>query len=401
MRVLLVATKVPWPPIDGGRLLLYDTLQALAAAGHELTLVAPTLGSDPAEAAGELRPFCRLEPAAAKLRPRLADAVRAQVLRRPWTIVRHRLPAVRRRVAELLGSESYDLVHAEQVQALANAVGIAGAPPVVWRAQNVESDLWRATARQASWRRLLFLLEARRLARFETAAVRGAAATVALTAEDAGRLAALSGCPEKVHRVAAPFPEELPAGERQLEGAPPVVLFGSGGWLPNRRGARWFVDQVWPRVSEAVAGAVLHVFGTDLAVDRPGVRVHPPPSDSRDAFPAGAILVVPLAIASGVRMKILEAWARGTPVVATPAAARGLGAEPGRELAVAETAEDFARSVRELAEAPELAASRTACGRALLRREHAFDRIATRLSEIYACAAHPTGGGDGRAQLTQ
>lgn len=392
MKILCVATKIPWPPVDGGRLLLYNTLQALAAAGHRLTLVAPTLGGDGAAATAELRPLCRLQPVPAQLRPRAVDAVRAQVLRQPWTVVRHRLPAVRRRVIELLRDEPFDVIHAEQVQALGSVTGITAAPPVVWRAQNVESDLWRATARQASWQRPLFALEARRLARFEGEAVRRAAATIALTAEDAARLAMLSGEPDKIRRVAAPFAAELRAADRELEGSPAVVLLGSGGWLPNRRGARWFLDEVWPRVRDALDGAVLHVFGTDLARDRPAVRVHPPPEDSRDAFPRGAILAVPLAIASGVRMKILESWARGVPVVATPAAARGLGAEPGRELAVAETAADFVKAIRELAGSSELVASRTIVGRALLSREHAFDRVAVRLTEIYdaALSGHPS-----------
>ncbi|MEE8524536.1 MAG: glycosyltransferase family 4 protein [Thermoanaerobaculia bacterium] len=390
MRILCVATKIPWPPADGGRLLLYNTLRALASAGHRLTLVAPTLGDGVAAATEELRPFCRLQPVKARLRPRLADAARAQVRRRPWTVVRHRLPAVRRRVAELLHGETFDLIHAEQVQALGSIAGLDNGPPVVWRAQNVESDLWRAMSRQASWRRPLFELEARRLARWEGEAVRRAAATVALTAEDAARLATLSGEADKIHRVAAPFAAELPSADRDLPGSPAVVLLGSGGWLPNRRGTGWFLDQVWPRVDAALDGAVLHLFGTDLAADRPTVRVHPPPADSREAFPPGAILVVPLAIASGVRMKILEAWARGVPVVATPAAARGLGAEPGRELAVAETAEDFVKAIREIGEEPELAASRTAAGRDLLRREHAFDRVAVRLAEVYTATGAST-----------
>ncbi len=383
MKILAIATKMPWPPVDGGRLLLWNTVQALADAGHELTLVAPTLGGD-AEAAREaLRPSCQLQPVSTYLRPRPLDLLRAQILRRPWTVARHRLPAVRQRVAELVQEQSFDLIHAEQVQALGNVEGLDDLPPVVWRAQNVESDLWRATAREASWQRPLLKLEAERLARWEAAAVRWTEATIALTAEDAGRLGSLASTPEKIHRVTAPFVAELPAAVHELEGSPPVVLLGSGGWLPNRRGARWFVDEVWPQVLHAVDGAVLNVFGADLAEERSTIRIHPPPADSREAFPPGAVLVVPLAIASGVRMKILEAWARGTPVVATPAAAAGLDAESGKQLVIAETPEDFVREIRALTEQPELAASRTEAGRDLLRREHDFERVAVRLGDVY------------------
>ena len=50
MRILWVATKSPWPPVDGGRLLLWETLGALAAAGHDVTLVAPAPPAGLAEA---------------------------------------------------------------------------------------------------------------------------------------------------------------------------------------------------------------------------------------------------------------------------------------------------------------------------------------------------------------
>ena len=388
MKILWIATKIPWPPVDGGRLLLWNTLRALAAAGCDLTLVAPTLGGGAAaaEAAEELSPFCRLEPVPAALRPTWVDALDAQLRQRPWTLVRHTLPAMRRRVAEILAAERFDVIQAEQVQALGSLATLpAGGPPVVWRAQNVESDLWHATADRLLWRRPLFRLEARRLALWEGAAVRRAAATVALTDEDRERLAALSAAPDKLHRVAAPFEAELPAAGTALPGAPAVVLFGSGGWLPNRRGTRWFIDEVWPLVRDELAGAELHCFG-----ERPpggAVTCHPPPESSRQAFAPGSVLAVPLEIASGVRMKILEAWARGVPVVATTAAARGLEAEPGRELLVAESAADFAAALRQLGERPALRRALVDAGRDLLRREHAFDLVARRLGRLYASLA--------------
>jgi len=84
-----------------------------------------------------------------------------------------------------------------------------------------------------------------------------------------------------------------------------------------------------------------------------------------------------------VRMKILEAWARGVPVVATPAAARGLGAEPGRELQVAADPGSFARALRELHHHPDRRTRQVAAGRDLLRREHDPRHVAERLLELY------------------
>ena len=384
MRILWVATKAPWPPVDGGRLLLYETLRALRSAGHQLTVVAPLAGqaAKRERITAQLRPLCRAEWVDARPRPLVLDVARAQLRRAPLTIVRHALPALRRRVEALLRAGAFDVVQAEQVQAL-EATAAAGETrvPLVLRAQNVESDLWAQTAQQAGLGGWPLRWEARRLAAWEGAAVRRCAATFTLTAEDGERLAALSGAGEKIYPVPAPFESELPAASEPLPGAPAIVLFGSRGWRPNASGASWFLRRAWPRVRQALPEAVLHVFGDGRLAE--GAVHHPSPSESRSAYPPGSILVVPLRIASGVRIKILEAWARGVPVVATPQAARGLDAEDGRHLLLAVDGAGFAAALKRLAREPGLGAALVESGRRRLRRRHTPSRIAERLETLY------------------
>jgi hypothetical protein len=384
VNVLVVATKAPWPPIDGGRVLLLETLRALAEAGCRLTLAAPV---DPAafdlrQVARELSPWCvpRLIPAAplppvvAKLRSRGA----------PLSIARHALAAVRREVERLLAAERFDLVHAEQLQALSQAEpAFALGVPVVLRAQNVESDLWAAAGERGSGLRgLLLRREAKRLTAWEGRAVRRSAATLALTAEDADRLRELAGGGARVEIVRAPFPE-LPPGTGRLAGEPPVVVFGSRGWLPNEESVSWFLGEVWPAVRTAVPGAVLHLFGAAEGSETAGVVPHPSPSDSAEVYAPGSILAVPLRFASGVRIKILEAWARGVPVVATPGAVAGLEARDGTEALIARSPGDLAAAIARLHREPALATSLVEEGRRALRERHEPRVVARRQIEAY------------------
>jgi len=177
-------------------------------------------------------------------------------------------------------------------------------------------------------------------------------------------------------------------GSEPLPGAPAVVLLGGSSWPPNRDAARWFVRRVWLAVLERSPAATLHCFGGPVASDETSIRSHPAPADSARAFPAGAILAVPLRIASGVRMKILEAWARGVPVVATPQAA-GLGVEDGRQLLVAEDARGFAAACARLAAEPDLAPRLTEEGRGLLAAAHRPESVAEKLLAVYRRAASP------------
>ncbi len=413
MRLLVVATKAPWPPIDGGRLLLLRTLEGLAAAGVRATLVAPL---DPRRHALEsvaaaLAPWCEPQLVLARPAGAASTLLRSAGHRQPLTISRHTLPPVRRRVEGLLAARRFDVIHAEQLQALPQALAPARAVhrPVVLRAQNVESALWAAAPGRP------LALEARRLAAWEGRAVAGVDATAALTAIDAAalrRLAAAAGSPRaRVVEVPAPFAAELPPGPPGLAGKPAVAVLGSLGWRPNEDAVAWFTGEIWPAVRSALPAAELHVFGVARgaaaepappgggggprsagpagAVDKGrdaerGITWHAAPADSAAAFACGSIHVVPLRFGSGVRMKVLEAWARGVPVVATPEGAAGLEAVDGVELLVARDAAGFAAACRRLCEEPGLAAALAAGGRAALRRRHDPATVARRLLELYA-----------------
>jgi glycosyltransferase involved in cell wall biosynthesis len=369
------------------------------------------------EVAAELGRWC--EPRLVPARPagRLASALRALGRDAPLSIVRHSLAAVRREVERLVARDRIDLLHAEQLQALPQAApGRRRGLPVVLRAQNVESDLWAA----AGSGRLL-AAEARRLAAWEGRAVAAADLTLAVSAADAERLARLAapggggearvrgagpagvavevgsgpGGP-RVEVLPPPFPERLEPPGAALPGAPAVVLLGSAGWPPNRDAAAWFLAEVWPSVRRALPAARLHIFGGAEAAppggsDRgdggdggeEGIHRHPPPGDSAIAFARGSIHAVPLRFGSGVRMKVLEAWARGVPVAATPEAVAGLAPEDGREVLVAHGAADFAAAISRLHHEPALAETLVEGGRRALRQRHDPGQAARRLLAAY------------------
>lgn len=384
MRLLWIATKAPAPPTDGGRLVALLTVQALVETGLDVTLVAPVdTGVPTRKIEDALAPLCRLRLVPVTRRHPVSAALRSLRGRRPYTIASHLFPAVRTEVARLIASEHFDAVHVEQVQAFEHAEpAVQAAIPLVLRAQNVESDLWRATAPLHPWAGPWLAREARRLARYEGEAVRRAGTAVALTKRDADRLRELAGPEANVVAIPPPFPSELPPSDRELPGRPPLVLLGSGGWLPNRDATRWFLGEVWPEVRARVSGAVLHLFGA--AGERPGdlplgIVPHPSPQDSREAFARNAILIVPLRIASGIRMKILEAWARGVPVIATPEAAAGLEAEDGRELILARSGAEVGAAAAQLAADPSRRARLVAHGRQALETRHGAETIASLL----------------------
>jgi hypothetical protein len=372
---------------------MWHTLQEMSGCGHKITLVSPTSNGDPPteDDLDHLEKICRVRLVKTKPRGLWTSLVISRLARRPASVVRHFASQVQRAVADELEHNVYDILHAEQVQALQNVPrGIRGLP-IVLRCQNVESKLWemfgnlgRGVSAAARW-------EARMMRRYEAAALRRATRAIALTQYDQQDLCELSGLPaDAIHTVSAPFPAQLPAGENSLQGEPSLVHM-DGSWWPIRDSTDWFTTKVWPEVRSELPHAVFHCFGDQQPSNAiEGYVRHPAPSDSAEVFARNAILVVPLRIASGLRMKILESWSRGVPVVATPEAARGLETHDGQNLLLASTPNDFASAVRKIFETVDLKKQLVEEGRDTLRRHHNPQAVTDSLIREYRSVTDPS-----------
>jgi glycosyltransferase involved in cell wall biosynthesis len=162
------------------------------------------------------------------------------------------------------------------------------------------------------------------------------------------------------------------------------VLLLDSHWLPNRDGIDWFLDRIWPEIRRRIPQAVVHVFGdrSGGAISS-GIEFHPAPPTSRDVFAPNGILVVPLRIASGVRMKILEAWSRGVPVVATPEACKGLEINDGDGVLIATSPAEYGDAVDALHSQPEMRRHQIERGRRVLAERHDPIRVAHQLDALY------------------
>ena len=390
LRILVVATKLPYPPVDGGRLLLWESARALAERGHRLTLVAP--GAAPAPDLAH-QPFERIHTVAARRVGVPRAVLNSAVTGRPVAIERHADDRVRRQVDALLARQPFDLVHVEQVHAMSNLPADRAGIPTVMRCQNAESELWAMLARARPYLRAVASWQARQMRRFESHAVRSVELAMAISREDRATLADAAGItPDALPVVRAPFAARLPASDDALPGDPPVLLLDSR-WTPNRDGTDWFLDHVLQPLRDRLPGSVVHVFGdrrTQPATD--GLMFHAAPADSREVFAANGVLAVPLRIASGVRMKILEAWSRGVPVVATREACKGLDVADGEGVLMASSAADFAAAVERLHTAEDERSRLVEAGRRVLVERHDPARIAEQLESLYVGVVERHGG---------
>jgi GT2 family glycosyltransferase/glycosyltransferase involved in cell wall biosynthesis len=178
--------------------------------------------------------------------------------------------------------------------------------------------------------------------------------------------------------------------EFRTEGREPFTLLflGSFRHLPNQEALQWFVKSVFPRVRTAEPRARLIVIGSD-----------PPPKhslsnaeaiemvgfveDVREPLANYALFVCPILSGSGVRVKLLEAFAAGIPVVSTYLGAEGLAHKDGDICALADEPDAFADRVLELLRSPGKAAEMARRAREEVAARRDMRVMTERLVECY------------------
>jgi len=161
------------------------------------------------------------------------------------------------------------------------------------------------------------------------------------------------------------------------------LLVGTLGYYPNADGALFFCREVLPLIGGASVailgsrpGAILRSLdgqnGISLAADVPDVAPY---------YAAARAAIVPIRAGGGSRIKILEAFAHGVPVISTAIGAEGLAVEDGRHLLIADSARDFAAAARRLLGDGDLARRLASEARLLLRERYDFERIAQRIAQ--------------------
>jgi glycosyltransferase involved in cell wall biosynthesis len=185
---------------------------------------------------------------------------------------------------------------------------------------------------------------------------------------------------------------------REPETPPVVALVGSWEWAPNVDGGRAFLERGWRRVRERMPSARLRVVGKALPVDlarlarREGAEVVGYVEDMAVEFARAAVMAVPLWMGSGVRVKIVEAFAARLPVATTTIGAEGLGLEPGVHAAFGETPETLGDAVVDLLAAPDRAREMADAGYALARERFSLEAVGARTVALCESVVAAPGG---------
>jgi len=355
VRILWVKANKILPVHSGGDLRSFHVLRELAQR-HELKFLSYYDG--PADAGYEKELAERLPGAvcvsAGRKKSSVARALDylAHALEEaPYAVSRFRSARVREKVKDCFRDWRPDIAVCDFLDAAINFPEPLTIPAVLFQ-HNVESEIWRRHAETESnpVKRLVYGWEYRRILAYEKAAVRKFQHVISVSEHDRELMSRwVDGARVTVVPTGVDLAQYAPDGGGR-EPEPLVIFTGAMDWEPNIDAMEYMCREIWPLVTSRVAAARLRIVGRN-----PGRRVRSLASDSVEVtgrvpsmvehLREVAVVVVPLRVGGGTRLKIYEAMAAGKVVVSTSVGAEGLDVHPGRDIVLADSAKDFADAV--------------------------------------------------------
>jgi glycosyltransferase involved in cell wall biosynthesis len=269
----------------------------------------------------------------------------------PYSVSKFTHPAVRRLVARQLLGGQFDVAICDFLAASLNFPVKLPIACVLFQ-HNVESSLWRrmATTESHPLRKLAYALESARMSRYERRTLGRFHHIIAVSENDRQQMLKMEPACEITVVPTGVDTQQFPVAPPSSASPPRIVFTGSMDWEPNVDAVEYFCGQIWPRILAKFPDAIFQIVGRNpfAKVQRlasPSVQVTGTVPSVTDYLRNATVVVVPLRIGGGTRLKIYEAMALGKALVSTSIGAEGLSFENGRDLLLADDASSFADAI--------------------------------------------------------
>jgi len=169
-----------------------------------------------------------------------------------------------------------------------------------------------------------------------------------------------------------------------------VTHLGTMFWPPNVDGVLWFAREVWPLVREQAPEARFVIVGKRpplsvraLSAEYPGIDVLGYVADPEPILRQTAAFVVPLRAGAGMRVKILDAWCWGVPIVSTTLGAESIEVRAGKDILIADRPRDMTDAVLHLLSDASLRNRLRESGRLAVRQRYDWRQVYRQWDDVY------------------
>ena len=395
MRILVITDYLPFPPIAGDTIRVYNIIRRISQ-DNELSLLALFGTTDTADSILHLQEFCKYVEVIDHQWPDplscLPDLFRYFITGKPIELRLLYSQKMADKIHQLTSETHFDIVHIEHSRLALYRENIDpnSQSLSVLTFHNVAYDQFariahiqkRLITRFRSW---LFSWQLRHWEPSYAGMF-----TRCVTVSDLDRKILLAGNPNLQLEV---IPNGTDTKKYQFleaeQGSLNLLFIGSMSYAPCVDGAVYFCTQILPLIQQKLPHVQLWLVGASpspvvLQLACEHIHVTGYVESVMPFYQKAAVTVVPLRAGGGTRLKILEAMAFGRPVVSTAIGCEGLEVVDGQHLFIADDPESFAEKILRLLGDENLYQHMTADARELVVSKYDWDQISTKLLDVYS-----------------
>ena len=169
-----------------------------------------------------------------------------------------------------------------------------------------------------------------------------------------------------------------------------LIFIGALDYYPNAKAMLYFCDKIWPILKRKYPELRLTIIGKNppaqlrsLGQDGNDINILGYVEDIRPHMKRATIFICPIMEGGGTRIKILDAFSQGIPVVSTIVGAEGLDLQKGKHILLADTVTEFVDRVSDLLENEELSKSMSLCAREFVEQNYSYNIIGKKMATVY------------------
>lgn len=368
MKILFLTNLLPYPLDNGGKIKTYNTIRALSDGGNAVDLVCFTENIIHFDYANEMLQICsRVEQIELKLTTAenrlymMVLAAKSLLSRYSFSIYKYRCKAMYAKLQEMINNVHYDCIYYDHLPLCVYKPYIDYLAPqckTILDEHNCESQIMLRHMRSTRnlLKKVFLTIEMYKLRKFERNAIRSINHTVVLSTEDYVLLSDL--CKIDFEHTIIPIgvqdkglKKELTCNDKHMN----LLFLGTLTWEPNNQGVIWFLRCVVPMLEKAKLNYTLYIVGKNpsdevksIASQYQNIVITGYVDSVDEYYDKCQAMIVPLFIGSGQRVKIIEAFSKGMPVISTTIGAEGLLYKADENILIADTEEEFADHIQRL-----------------------------------------------------
>jgi len=346
MRILQIATQIPYPPTDGGKLSVYGITKYLSGRGHDIEFVSYSNKYPNDEVIIGLKRYCNPHFIIANTKNNVFKAAINFFSSVPYNASKYRTNKLKSFLENFLKEEKFDIIHIDHLF-LGWTVDIIRKytdAPIVLRSQNLEMKIMkRFTEAQKNIIIKKFAdLQYHKFKKFEPKTCNKFDSCIMISEEDKNSLLSLNPS-LNVKAIPAGIDENLLNFTKKEIIPYSIVHIGHTDWYPNYDALLWFCENVMIDIIQIFPEIKLFIYGGGNTYKFPipqklknyvinkGFVI-----DLWSELQDKALAIVPLRIGGGIRIKILELLATGTNTITTSIGKEGIDITDGKEVIVAD-----------------------------------------------------------------